>query len=50
MFIKTFLQLNKNDTAIAGGKRVSLGEMTQTGIPVPFVEIQDTTSWFIAMI
>ena len=35
MFIKTFQELSKNDTAIAGGKGASLGEMTKAGIPVP---------------
>ena len=35
MYIKDFKNLNKHDTAIAGGKGASLGEMTQTGIPVP---------------
>ena len=34
-FIKPFTQLSKSDTAIAGGKGASLGEMTQVGIPVP---------------
>ena len=34
-FIKDFKNLSKHDTAIAGGKGASLGEMTQTGIPVP---------------
>jgi len=34
-FIKNFKNLNKTDTAIAGGKGASLGEMTRTGIPVP---------------
>ncbi|MDA2921646.1 hypothetical protein MYX07_00075 [Patescibacteria group bacterium AH-259-L07] len=34
-FIKSFKQLSKNDVAIAGGKGASLGEMTQTKIPVP---------------
>ncbi len=31
-----FKNLNKSDTAIAGGKGASLGEMTQAGISVPF--------------
>ncbi|MBI5077086.1 hypothetical protein HZB94_01775 [Candidatus Falkowbacteria bacterium] len=33
--IKTFREISKSDTAIAGGKGASLGEMTQAGIPVP---------------
>lgn len=33
--IKKINELNKDDTAIAGGKGASLGEMTQAGIPVP---------------
>jgi pyruvate,water dikinase len=35
MFIKTFKEISKNDVNIAGGKGASLGEMTNTGIPVP---------------
>ncbi|MBU1083373.1 hypothetical protein KKE14_02975 [Patescibacteria group bacterium] len=35
IFIKEFTKLSKDDTAIAGGKGASLGEMTQVGIPVP---------------
>lgn len=34
-FIKFFNQLSKNDTAIAGGKGASLGELTKLGVPVP---------------
>lgn len=34
-FIKSFKHLSKNDTAIAGGKGASLGELTQAKIPVP---------------
>lgn len=34
-FIKTFKQLSKADVETAGGKGASLGEMTQTKIPVP---------------
>lgn len=33
--IKNFKELKNKDTAIAGGKGASLGEMTQAGIPVP---------------
>jgi len=33
--IKTFNEITKSDTAIAGGKGASLGEMTQADIPVP---------------
>jgi phosphohistidine swiveling domain-containing protein len=33
--IKSFTQISKDDTEIAGGKGASLGEMTQAGIPVP---------------
>jgi len=35
ILIKTFQQITKSDTAIAGGKGASLGEMTQAGISVP---------------
>lgn len=34
-YIKKFNELTKKDTAIAGGKGASLGEMTKVGIPVP---------------
>ncbi|MCB9798202.1 hypothetical protein H6758_00575 [Candidatus Nomurabacteria bacterium] len=34
-YIKKFLQLNKNDVSVGGGKGASLGEMIQSGIPVP---------------
>ena len=34
-FTKSFKELNKNDTSIAGGKGASLGEMTKAKIPVP---------------
>lgn len=34
-YTRTFSHISKKDTAIAGGKGASLGEMTQTGIPVP---------------
>ena len=33
--IKNFKNLSKSDTAIAGGKGASLGEMTRAKIPVP---------------
>ncbi len=35
MYIKTFSEIFKNDTAITGGKGASLGEMYNSGIPVP---------------
>lgn len=34
-WIKSFKNISKEDTIIAGGKGASLGEMTQAGIPVP---------------
>ena len=34
-FIKHFTHLSKSDTAIAGGKGASLGEMTSAGLAVP---------------
>ncbi len=34
-FIQKFDELGKDDTALAGGKGASLGEMTQAKIPVP---------------
>ena len=35
MFIKRFSELTKHDSATAGGKGASLGEMANAGIPVP---------------
>lgn len=48
-FTKNFTELSKNDTAIAGGKGASLGEMTQAGIPVPpgFVVLSNAFEQFI---
>ncbi len=34
-YIKSFYELSKNSTSIAGGKGASLGEMTHAGLPVP---------------
>ena len=34
-FTKPFLEIDKKDAGIAGGKGASLGEMLQTDIPVP---------------
>ena len=34
-FVKNFVEINKDDISIAGGKGASLGEMTQAGISVP---------------
>jgi len=46
---RIFLELNKMDADIAGGKGASLGEMSQTGIPVPpgFVVLATTFDEFI---
>jgi pyruvate,water dikinase len=33
--VRNFSNLNQHDTDLAGGKGASLGEMTQSGIPVP---------------
>ena len=48
-FIKTFSQISKNDTRIAGGKGASLGEMTQAGILVPdgFVILSNAFDLFL---
>ena len=35
MYVAKFENLNKGDIGIAGGKGANLGELTQTGIPVP---------------
>jgi len=47
--IKTFIQISKADTKIAGGKGSSLGEMTQAGISVPpgFVVFSTAFDYFI---
>lgn len=47
--LREFSNLKKEDTAIAGGKGASLGEMTQAGIPVPpgFVILANTFRRFI---
>ncbi len=48
-FTKTFNQIDKCDAAIAGGKGASLGEMTQSGLPVPpgFVILADGFTNFL---
>ncbi len=48
-YIKEFNRLNKADVSIAGGKGASLGEMTQSGIPVPpgFVILSNAFEKFI---
>ncbi len=48
--IRSFSQLGKGDAAIAGGKGASLGELTQSGIPVPpgFVVTAGAFDRFIA--
>ncbi|MCL4280426.1 MAG: phosphoenolpyruvate synthase, partial [Ignavibacteriaceae bacterium] len=49
IYTKHFKELNKNDANIAGGKGASLGEMTQSGIPVPegFVVLSTTFDHFL---
>ncbi len=48
-FTKTFKELRKEDTGIAGGKGASLGEMTAAGIPVPpgFVVLAESFDQFL---
>jgi len=48
-YIKLFEELNKKDSNIAGGKGASLGEMIQSGIPIPlgFVVLSSTFDYFI---
>lgn len=48
-FVKFFNKISKKDVMIAGGKGASLGEMTQTKIPVPkgFVILSNTFDKFI---
>lgn len=49
MFTKHFKRLNYRDTAIAGGKGASLGEMAQSGFPIPpgFVVLADAFDRFL---
>lgn len=48
-FTKPFSELSKKDANIAGGKGASLGEMSQSGIPVPegFVVLSSTFDHFL---
>ncbi|MFH1510754.1 MAG: PEP/pyruvate-binding domain-containing protein [Candidatus Woesearchaeota archaeon] len=50
-FIREFSELGRQDTAIAGGKGASLGEMTKAGIPVPpgFVILANAFDEFLEM-
>jgi pyruvate,water dikinase len=34
-YVRSFDELGKDDTAIAGGKGANLGELTRAGFPVP---------------
>ena len=47
--VRNFTKLSKSDVAIAGGKGASLGEMTQTGVPVPpgFVILSESFEKFL---
>lgn len=49
IYIKSFKEIDKNDSSIAGGKGASLGEMTQADIPVPsgFVILSNSFERFI---
>ncbi|MEK7129863.1 MAG: PEP/pyruvate-binding domain-containing protein [Patescibacteria group bacterium] len=49
-FIKQFTELGSSETAIAGGKGASLGEMTRSGIPVPpgFVILSSAYEHFLS--
>lgn len=49
IYIKSFKEIDKNDSSIAGGKGASLGEMTQADIPVPsgFVILSNSFESFI---
>ncbi|MDR2966862.1 MAG: phosphoenolpyruvate synthase [Methanobacteriaceae archaeon] len=49
MYVAKFEDLNKDDIGIAGGKGANLGELTQTGIPVPpgFVVTAETYNKFM---
>ena len=50
--VRNFTKLSKSDVAIAGGKGASLGEMTQTGVPVPpgFVILSESFEKFFLML
>jgi len=47
--VRNFNKLNKDDSSLAGGKGASLGEMSQSGIPVPpgFVVLADSFEQFL---
>jgi len=47
--LRNFNKVSKSDTSLAGGKGASLGEMTQSGIPVPpgFVILADVFEKFL---
>ena len=49
IYTKSFKEIDKNDSSIAGGKGASLGEMTQANIPVPsgFVILSNSFERFI---
>jgi len=49
MYVEKFEDLNKDNISIAGGKGANLGELTQTGIPVPpgFVVTAETYNKFM---
>lgn len=49
IYVKSFNELDKNDSSIAGGKGASLGEMTQAGIAVPsgFVILSNSFERFL---
>lgn len=48
-FVKPFNEIRKSDISVAGGKGASLGEMINTGIPVPdgFVVLSEAFTYFI---
>ncbi|MCX6736173.1 MAG: PEP-utilizing enzyme [Candidatus Parcubacteria bacterium] len=49
MYTKPFEKISKNDSSIAGGKGASLGEMAQSGVPVPsgFVILAESFDQFL---
>ena len=50
IYTKQLSKLSSKDVSVAGGKGASLGEMTQTDIPVPpgFVVLANTFDYFIS--
>ena len=48
-YVRSFIELGRADSAVAGGKGANLGEMTHAGLPVPpgFVVTTDAYRAFV---